>query len=110
MLNLSQVMKEKHFDSFNDLRKESYHIIKEYRESFMLIACKKFGIIFSPDTHKRDFNELMEKHNAEIIKNEKLNHDELIINGEVVAYWSRNYDLFFKNGNLMCKIYFYIKE
>lgn len=103
-------MKEKSFDSFNDLRKESYHIIKEYRESFMRIACKKFGIIYSDDTHKRDFNALMEQHNAKMVKNEELNHDELIINDEVVAYWNRNYELFFRKGNLMVKIYFHIKE
>jgi|GraSoiStandDraft_45_1057281.scaffolds.fasta_scaffold73044_2 hypothetical protein len=102
-------MEKQTFDSFNDLRKESYVIIKDYRESFIKVILQKNGIIYSDDTHKRDFNALMENHKAEIIKNEKLNHDEVYINGELVAYWNRNYELLFRGGNLVCKILFYTK-
>jgi GDP-D-mannose dehydratase len=103
-------MKEKTFDSFSDLRKESYHIIKEYRESFMLVACKRFGIYYDDKMRRRDFMALMDKHNAQIVKNEDNNHDELIINGEVVAYWNRNYTLKFYKGNLICEILIFVKE
>lgn len=103
-------MKEKTFDSFNDLRKESYHIIKEYRESFMDVVCKRFGIVRTDNMRKRDFVALLEKHNAQIVKNEGNNHDELVINNEVVAYWNRNYKLKFDKGNLLCDIIIYVKE
>jgi hypothetical protein len=53
---------------------------------------------------------LMDKHNAQIVKNEDNNHDELIINGEVVAYWNRNYKLKFHKGNLVCEISIFVKE
>jgi hypothetical protein len=103
-------MEKKTFSTFNDLRKESYGIIKDYREGFVRVVLKKFGIDFAPDIRKRAFNELLEEHNTTVTRNEKLNRDEIHINEKLVAYWNRDVELEFRKGSLVCKIYFFVKE
>ena len=103
-------MDRKTFSAFSDIRKESYSIIKDYRESFVKDILKKHGIVYSNDIHRRAFQELMESHKAEIYKDEKLNRDIISINGKIVAYWNRDVELVFIRGNLMCRIYHWIEE
>ncbi|MER2007447.1 MAG: hypothetical protein ABS939_08335, partial [Psychrobacillus sp.] len=54
---------------------------------------------------KREIHELFMKNEVEIIKDEKNNRDNIYIQGKLVAYWSRNIELFFSSGGkLMCKV------
>ncbi|HLI46795.1 MAG TPA: hypothetical protein VKU94_06340 [Geobacterales bacterium] len=97
-------MNKRAFKTFNDLRKESYKIIKDYREKFVKNTLEKYNINCPKDISKQEFHNLMEKHKVNIIKNEKLNRDEIIINGNLIAYWNKNIELLFINGYLYCKI------
>lgn len=103
-------MDKKKFSTFSELRKEAYSLLGDYRKGFVRVILLKNSIAYPENIRKRDFHETMEEHKVEIVNNEKLNRDEIYISGELVAYWSRNYILEFRGGNLICKIHFHQKQ
>lgn len=104
------MLDSKRFSTFNDLRKECYTIVAEQRECLHRIIFQKYKIFYTDDTSKRDYFELMEKHNAEKVKNEELNRDECYINGELVAWIKREVEIVFQAGTMLVEIEYWIKE
>lgn len=98
------MMEKQSFDNFNDLRKESYQFIKDYREQFLKIILRKYGLILNDELSKRQKNELFESHKVIIYKDKKENCDKFFINGKLIGKWNRDIELSFKKGKLMCKL------
>lgn len=93
-----------HFDSFNELRKESYIYIKEYREQFVKIVLNKHGVKYNENLTKREKAELFDKHIVGIVKDNKRNLDMIYKEGNLIGYWNKEIELSFRRGRLFCRI------
>lgn len=93
-----------HFDGFNELRKETYGVLKEYRENFVKIVLNKHGVKYNESMSKRQIREVFDKHIVGIVKDDKRNLDMIYKEGNLIGTWSREVDLFFRKGKLMCKV------
>lgn len=92
------------FSNFNEMRKEAYEHIKEYREYFVKIVLKKHGVIYTDKMSKRQIRELFDEKIVGIIKDEKNNYDKIYKEGNLIGYWNRNIELTFRKGRLLCRI------
>jgi hypothetical protein len=102
-------MKEQTFSTFNELRKEAYEHLKEYREQFVKIVLNKHGIKYDDKMSKREIRELFEANIVGIVKHEDRNLDMIYKEGNLIGYWNRNIELRFnKKGRLICKIQYRI--
>lgn len=106
VLDLGTLLDKMNFENFSELKKEAYKLVKDYREYFVKIVLNQRKIPYEINMSKKEKMELFEKHIVGIIKDEKRNYDKIYMEGNLIAYWNRNYELTFKNGRLLCKINF----
>lgn len=105
LFDLSFMLTKRRFDSFNDLRKESYSVLKGYREEFVKTVLKQHGIKIKKAMTKREVQDLLEANKVEIIHDEDKNVDRVLMCGKEIGYWNRDTKLFFnKAGRLMLKV------
>lgn len=104
ILDLSTLMDKAMFSNFNEMRKEAYEHIKEYREYFVKIVLKKHGVVYTNKMSKRQIRELFDEKIVGIIKDEKNNYDKIYKEGNLIGYWNRNIELTFRKGRLLCRI------
>lgn len=104
ILDLSTLMDKAIFSNFNEMRKEAYEYIKEYREYFVKIVLKKHGVVYTNKMSKRQIRELFDEKIVGIIKDEKNNYDKIYKEGNLIGYWNRNIELTFRKGRLLCRI------
>jgi hypothetical protein len=53
---------------------------------------------------KRQIRELFEEKIVGIVKDERRNYDMIYKEGNLIGYWNRNIELFFRKGKLLCRI------
>lgn len=87
-----------------DLRKEAFEVIKEYREDFVDIVLRKNGIRFNDKMTARQKREILEKKLIGIVRDDRNDTDKIYREGNLIAYWSRDYKFKFKNGRLLTTI------
>jgi GTPase involved in cell partitioning and DNA repair len=105
VLDVSQVLAKQKFGAFKDLRKEAYQYIKSYREQFVKLVLNKHGVKYDESMSKRQIHELFQENIIGIIKDDKKNYDKIYKEGNLIAYWNRDIELFFdKRGHLMCRV------
>ena len=97
-------MDKEHFDSFNELRKESYIFLKEYRENFVKIVLNKHGVKYHEGLSRREKADLFDKFIVGIVKDSNRGLDMIYKEGNLIGWWNRDIDLFFRKGRLMCRI------
>jgi hypothetical protein len=97
-----------HFNNFNDIRKEANMYIKEYREQFVKVVLNKHGINYNDKMSKREIREVFEEKIIGIVKDDDRNYDMIYKEGNLIGYWNREIDLFFRKGRLLCKIQYRI--
>jgi hypothetical protein len=93
-----------HFDTFNDLRKESYSFVKEYREHFVRIVLNKHKVPYNENLSKREKAELFDKMIIGIVNDKERNLDMIYKEGNLIGYWNKDFDIFFRKGRLFCRI------
>jgi hypothetical protein len=109
VLDLSKTkLKKRKFKTFSDLRKDSYGILRDYREKFVKTVLEYHGITLDDNMSRREKQELLQKNLIGIIKDDKSNRDKIYKEGNLIAYWNNQPELEFKKGKLLCTCSFKI--
>lgn len=107
VIDLSKTkLSKKKFKTFADLRKNSYTILKGYREDFVKTVLEFYGIKLDPNMSRREQQEMLQENLIGIVKDEKSNLDKIYREGNLIAYWNNQPELEFRRGKLLCTCYF----
>lgn len=104
ILDISKILNKQTFSSMNDVRKEVFSVVKDYREEFVKMVLKKNGVRFTDKMTARQKRELLDSKFIGIIRDERNNVDRIYREGNVIAYWSRDFQFTFKNGRFLVVI------
>lgn len=104
VLDISKILNKMTFSNMTDLKKEIFSVLKDYREEFVDMVLRKNGVVFTSKMTARQKKELLDSKFIGIIRDERNNVDRIYREGNVIAYWSRDFQYTFKNGRLLVTI------
>jgi hypothetical protein len=105
LVKLSEEMSGNKFPTFSAMRKESNKVIGKVRNRWIKKVLKGHNIDISKGMTKKDRNELFEKNNIRIVREDGF--DKVYLEDKIIGEWSNSKEIEFLKDNIVVKIKYF---